>query len=629
MIDFLFQWNILYLCINYSSLLIQETGEIMKRISERCNMQNNKYLFLQICCLVFIVWVLFFGMQLPQDVTIYNQEPFNTVDNGWVQIIDGEQIELEDIADFVACTTEEAIVLEQTIQEDMVGKCLVFYAEHQEVVIMIDGIEVYNLSCPEYLTCYGSPGRTWVNVFIPEDSEGQTLSITLTSNFQLYHGVPSVLYCIETSEIYSVQMDFLWLRNTAALIVLALAILSYINAILWKQKKMRRYLFAMADLYLFVALWLCAEVNILAIWLGRAFLSSIMAMIFIRIILIAYYHFLVSFLSYTSWRTRLLGFLVWGNFIGSMILQFVFCVSLIQLLWVNMVVVILLCILSVFEIVLYYRSRKQYHGYDCTLYLIVILIIAFLLECYIYMHYLLDGQWMGMPLTVACVLYALISHVFLVREESKNNAKKLQLEYEYNNLHKKPLNQQINAHFLYNSLNAISAYCKEDPELADEMVLLVAQYMRSYTNLIGESEYVTLEEELELIQYYMDIQNMRFENRIVFSIESDYEDVMLPPLTLQPLVENAVNHGLRNRRYRGEISIETHHIYDMVEIVVRDNGIGFDIAHLEKVQGVGLRNLEKRILAMGGCMVIKSELEKGTEVRISVPFHHIGEEGQL
>lgn len=604
----------------------RKVGGAVEKNWKNIGVFKHKYMVLRMCLLLFICGVLIWGIRLSSDVTIYSQDPFDILVSGWTQSIDEEMVVLENVADYVMVSTEEAIVLERVITEEMIGKSLVFYAQYQEVSVTIGGVESYELICPSYLEFFGSLGRTWVTVHIPEDALGQSLVVSLESDFALFHGVPSALYCLESSEIYSVQLNFLWLRNTTALIVLALAALSYLNAILWEQKNMRRYLFAMADLYLFVGLWLCAEVNILAIWLGRSFLSAIIAMIFLRIIPIAFYHFFISLLSYTSRRTRFVGVLVWGNAIFSFILQFIFGISLIQLLGINMVVIVISSMLAIVELICYSRSRKQYRDYDGVLYLVVLLLIGTLGECYIYHNYLIYSQWLGVPLTIACVVYALISHVFLVRAESQTNKKKQELEEEYNNLHKIPLNQQINAHFLYNSLNMISAYCKEDPELADKMVLLVAQYMRSYTTLIAACEYVTLNEELDLIQNYMDIQNMRFENTIEFEIESTCDEVMLPPLALQPLVENAVNHGLRNRRYHGKISIDACCKCNMAEITVRDNGVGFDTRNLVKVQGVGLKNLEARIVAMGGCMVVQSELDRGTEITLSVPINHIREE---
>lgn len=124
------------------------------------------------------------------------------------------------------------------------------------------------------------------------------------------------------------------------------------------------------------------------------------------------------------------------------------------------------------------------------------------------------------------------------------------------------------------------------------------------------------------MQTYMAIQNMRFENSIKFTVHNTCDDVLLPPLTLQPLVANAINHGIRKRVGSGHIQITACRKYNMVEIIVSDDGVGFNIQTLKSNSGVGLRNLERRIKAMGGSLTIESRQTKGTDVILMIPLEH-------
>lgn len=580
--------------------------------------------------LLAIICVLMRGYSLPQDVTIYSPSSFTKLEGGWTQVMDEVSTPLEHIQEFTNVDAGTPIVIFCTITSDMVDQCVLFYAEHQEVFVHIADQLIYSLTNDGISAQFGTPGRTWVSIPITEDMVGQTLQLELTSSVSAYQGLPASIYSVPASSIYLVQLHALSLRNTIAFLMLFLAVASYIHALLWRPKKLRKFLFRAADLYLFVGLWLCSEVNVLAIWSGRALLSSIMAMILVRIIPVAFYQLCLCLLPYISWRVRLVGKLVWGNLFVSLLLQIVFSVSMLHLVYLNIFVITISCLVGLVEIIIYHRSGLKFLTFPPTCYCTIILFMASLVECYIYAHYQDYGHWMGLPLSLACLVYYSITYLFLVRTQSDTAEEKYRLDQTLAALNKRPLNQQINAHFLYNSLNTISAFCKEDSEQAYEAIRLLGQYMRAYTQLIGADDYVALEEELDLMHTYIAIQNMRFDNTIQFIVENNCDDVLLPPLTLQPLVENAINHGIRKRFGEGIIRINACHKYDMVEITVTDNGVGFDVKTKKSDHGVGLQNLERRINAMGGRLTVHSTPQQGTSVVLMVPIvHTVLEEQEL
>ncbi len=563
---------------------------------------------LAFCVLAVVLW----GCFMPQDVTIYNPEVFATLEDGWCQVLDGSRIDLPDIQKYQNPGVGQPIVLSRTITADMADRCILFYGEHQTVTAMADQECLYNLSCPESMADFGSPGRTWVKIFLSQDMVGKTLTLSFTSPFALYHGVPTTLYLVPESMIYAVQVDFLLVRNTVALVMLVLAVVSYVNGFLWKEVKMRRLLLCMADVYLMVGLWLCAEVNVLAIWLRRASLTAVLAQLFLRILPIIFYHLFRTSLPYTTWRTKAVGALVWVNFLVSCLLQWVFGISMLHLVEITLAIIALGCFFGFWEIYQYHRSPMAYLAFGPGVYLNGLLLVAVLVEVYTYFHYQTNGQWLGIPLSVACLFHFVLTHIFMMRKQSATSQAKTHLEAEFVKLRKNPLHQQINAHFLYNSLNTIGAFCKTDGDKAYEAIALVSRYMRAYTHLIGATGYVALEDELDLMETYLAIQNMRFSGGFTLTIENDCDLVLVPPLTLQPLVENAITHGIAQG---GTIQIVAHRRYTMAEIQVRDNGVGFDAT---KPWGIGLTNLQDRIQAMGGRMTVESG--RGTTVTLLVPL---------
>ena len=121
------------------------------------------------------------------------------------------------------------------------------------------------------------------------------------------------------------------------------------------------------------------------------------------------------------------------------------------------------------------------------------------------------------------------------------------------------LKAQVNPHFLFNSLNSISALTSSDPAKAREMCILLGDFLRRTLGL-GEKSAIPLEEELSLIRSFLAVEKVRFGARIQMeeNIDSDALDVSVPPLLLQPLVENAVVHGIANLVEGGSINLDTH-----------------------------------------------------------------------
>ena len=184
---------------------------------------------------------------------------------------------------------------------------------------------------------------------------------------------------------------------------------------------------------------------------------------------------------------------------------------------------------------------------------------------------------------------------------------------------------QIQPHFLYNTLSTIQVLCLGDPKKAAEITGKFSVYLRQNLNSLEFPGLIAFEKELEHTQTYADIEMVRFPNiRMEYRIEDT--GFSIPPLTVQPLVENAIRHGVRIRE-EGIIRIEARKGKGLHEIVVSDNGVGFDVAALEQDSGthIGLRNVKERIEKMcGGSVTVESRPGEGTTVRICIP-----EEGVL
>lgn len=190
------------------------------------------------------------------------------------------------------------------------------------------------------------------------------------------------------------------------------------------------------------------------------------------------------------------------------------------------------------------------------------------------------------------------------------------------------LQAQIKPHFLYNAINTIMGFCRRNPEQARELLDELSCYLRGKFRFGDLDKFVLFEEELELIKAYLHIEKARFGERlnVVYNIASG-TNYQIPPLILQPLVENAVRHGIYPQKEGGTVEISAEDLGDTLVIKIIDNGVGMSmdkIAEVFKEQdqatGIGLKNVNRRLLSYyGQGLDITSEIEQGTTVTVTIP----------
>lgn len=192
------------------------------------------------------------------------------------------------------------------------------------------------------------------------------------------------------------------------------------------------------------------------------------------------------------------------------------------------------------------------------------------------------------------------------------------------------LRSQIRPHFLHNALNAIAELCVEAPRRAEELTLDLSQYLRRSFDFKLQDGRTTVGHELELVQAYLNIEQARYGDKLRVEYDIDASPTfMIPPLMLQPIVENAVLHGIRSSDLAaGVVRVSIRARKDgVVRFVVADNGIGMSATRVLEVlsadnggQGVGLRNISRRLeLLYGRRLSIESEAGAGTRVSFDIP----------
>src|SRR5262252_6229598 len=186
------------------------------------------------------------------------------------------------------------------------------------------------------------------------------------------------------------------------------------------------------------------------------------------------------------------------------------------------------------------------------------------------------------------------------------------------------LASQINPHFLFNTLASVSSLIRSEPEKARTLIVKLSGLLRRL--LRSQEHFVTLREELDAIDEYLDIESIRFgpQLRVDKDIDPATLNLIVPSMLLQPLVENSIKHGLSQKLGEGRITIRSQHDTDHAIIDVIDNGIGIPTTHPDRVKGsgIGLRNVNERLHVIYGAnyqLQLDSVPGEGTCARIVIP----------
>jgi sensor histidine kinase YesM len=190
---------------------------------------------------------------------------------------------------------------------------------------------------------------------------------------------------------------------------------------------------------------------------------------------------------------------------------------------------------------------------------------------------------------------------------------------------------QLEPHFLFNTLNSIATLARYDGEAAENMTLQLADLLRFSLDAMGVHE-VPLSRELTLLQKYIDIQHMRFRDRLTvdMDIAANTLSAMVPNMILQPLVENAIRHGIGPRRAAGRVRVVTRLVFDELWMEIADDGVG--LTRLDGTvprEGVGLRNTRARLQQLYNHdhrLMLEDAPAGGCIVKIHIPFRPCSEE---
>jgi sensor histidine kinase YesM len=238
--------------------------------------------------------------------------------------------------------------------------------------------------------------------------------------------------------------------------------------------------------------------------------------------------------------------------------------------------------------------------------------------------------WLDDLMVYFAVLAASFARTYFLRyrarqeEAARLEAQTALLQAELAEARLSALQSQLNPHFLFNTLHAVSSLVERDPRGVRRMIARLSDLLRFTLERTDQQE-VALEQELAFLERYLEIMQIRFQGRLEVRthVDAGVSDALVPTLVLQPLVENAVKHGVGKVDGSGVIEISARRSGDRLVLAVRDNGPGLDGASTGD-EGVGLRNTRARLEQLYGTaqsLTLRTADEGGLVAEITLPYH--------
>jgi LytS/YehU family sensor histidine kinase len=267
----------------------------------------------------------------------------------------------------------------------------------------------------------------------------------------------------------------------------------------------------------------------------------------------------------------------------------------------------IMSMLLLFAVLLHWREKLSRRQFTAFLIYIVLPLAGMLIQLAFYGLY-------------AIVLFTTFAAMFLYVSVQMDQVERyVRQQEELSRQRASIMVLQMRPHFIYNTLLSIYYLCRQDPDKAQQVVLDFSSYLRQNFTAIAKEDTIPFSEELEHTRAYLAVETARFEKKLFVHYDTPHTRFRLPPLTLQPIVENAVKHGLDPSLGPLEITVRTRETDRGSEIVVEDSGPGFAPADDDEPH-IALANIRERLeLMCGGSLAIRSGDTGGTTVTITIP----------
>ncbi|MGN0316518.1 MAG: sensor histidine kinase [Lachnospira sp.] len=528
-------------------------------------------------------------------------------------------------------STPIGVIKEYSIDMDTITRdeTLAFYTVHQYVKVFIDGECIYQLQPSGQWNMCKTVGSNWNMIPLNREDSGKTITVQITPVYESFRNREVEFLVGDNLDIYIDRLK----KDLFQIILSCLAIfigLVFVGVAFYRYISSRREknLIYFGIFAVMIGIWRLTDTRFTPfIFPDYAVLIYNLSLVMLMFGTIPFVKWIEHYYD-VKMRKIFQCYCSLSVLIGliQMTLQFAAIRDLRETLLVTHVM-IGTCVIMLF--VTYFIDRKKNHHKkkeEKRNNFAIILAFGIILDV---VAFYIKGNSSGLVFSLlAFVIYIILKGMSMMfnynKKELELAEKDRQIAEKERTLMEKRIlvmASQIKSHFIFNVLTAISGFCKTDPQKADKVLIRFSRYLRKNIKILETDGFIDFVEELEQVEDYVALEQVRFGDAIEFEEDIQETRFKIPPLTIQPLVENAIKHGLVEHNRSGVISLTTRKNGDNIEIIVADNGAGFEIDNYNSTDSVGIKNVKFRLKNMvDGELQISSIVGEGTEVIIRLPF---------
>ncbi len=532
-----------------------------------------------------------------------------------------DNVVYEEIADEsapIGLVRQFRFTLDEQIEHD---STLIFKFSHQEACVYFADELVYTLHTSPELSIVRTPGVNWAMIPLYREDAGKEVLVTLTPVYDNYY-TQSIQFIVGSKlTVYTNQLVQSLPEMLLSMIDIFAGLLLLCAAIYVSRKKAEGSgFYALALLAISLGLWNFTQTGFAPLILRSK--TTLIYYISLTMLMSCIMPLIKSVqLSDNKLSNRMLN--EWCVICGiilivQLILQILGIMDLREMLKITHLMIAISSLVLIVSSVVSWRRLSQNPPSTKQRSYVWILGVGALLDMVVYYTKGSSSGLLFVLITILCYVFIEGIQMFLSYMKQKQILEEKETQLTLSRI--TTMMSQIRSHFVFNILNAISGMCKYDPEKADETVVRFARYLRNNIDIMEDDNPILFTTELARLEDYVVLEQVRFGDHIEFYTDIKFDQFLLPPLILQPIVENAIKHGLTKKTGGGTIILSTWAEGENIKISIADDGVGFEMAELEKETSVGLKNICYRLHHLAhGTLDIASTVGVGTTVTITIP----------
>lgn len=533
---------------------------------------------------------------------------------------------------YIDACEENSVLLRGSFSQEMKKDThLLFFMEYLKLHIWLNGEEIYSWGTEKNRPSFmSSAGAAWGHCVLPATVSSQDevtilLESQYTNNYNsAYHDFLNSLQVGDSGALARKVLAENWpyLLTGLLLFLAGLTLQLFVLLLVRQGVAIHSSIYFCAFFILFTSLWTALNPVYSTLAFGNAALIMLLETITMWLFSACMFGYFGTFMQT---KARLYNNYLLFGFLFSLVIFLI-----LQLFGVTDAYAVrdahnaILGLASIiFFFIFYYEIRLVKKSQLLTLALPGIMYVIFgAIEI---LNYQFEWLPRGAALTVGFVIFVIAQFILAVRQIRNSllmSMKAISLEKDLVESRTAVMLSQIQPHFLYNALTGIKTLCGSDPSRAEEAMEHFSFFLRRNLDCLSYNHLISFDKEISHVKDYFYLEEMRFNSRVQLVLELEVHNFLLPPLTLQPLVENAVRYGITKKNDGGTVTVKSQKQNGNIMILIIDDGVGFDVNSTKKEgrSHTGINNVRSRLhIQCGGSLEITSNTGVGTKVCITLP----------